>query len=154
MTLQFGLVMPLNDCKVMLCTFASLGVMAGWLSTLLFLFRVNGVYYDSSLARRFFTCMWVFACTGCLALPVQYAAAAPSPPDSLCVVLSIKRFTSLAMFPVAMFDLVVFGAISFRVVKIFTPHTHWLGICKTFITCADIGTIPEALLRTGQLYVL
>ena len=154
MTLQFGLVMPLNDCKVMLCTFASLGVMAGWLSTLLFLFRVNGVYYDSSLARRFFTCMWVFACIGFLAIPFQYAATTPTPPDTLCIVLSIKRFTSLALFPVAMFDLVVFSAVSFRVIKIFTPHTHWPRICKTFITGAVIGTIPRALLCTGQLYVL
>ena len=146
--------MPLNDCKVMLYTFASLGVVAGWLSMLLFLFRVNSVYHDSLLAKGFFICMWMFACIGFLAIPTQYTATGPTPPNSLCTVLSIKGFTSIALFPVAIFDLIVFGAISFRVVKVFTPHTHWLGICKTFVTGADIGAIPRTLLRTGQLYVL
>ena len=146
--------MPSRNCQVLIRTLAWLAITATSVSTLLFLFRVNGVYYDSLRARVCFSCMWLFAFATLLVFPMQYTAAASMPPHALCSILSVKRYSFLPLIPVAFYDWVIFGAISFRVMKVFAPNTHWRGMCKAFITGADIGTIPRALLRTGQFYFL
>ena len=131
-----------------------MGVASVWSSTLLFLFRVNGVFYGSSRAKVFFTSMWLFAVFSALVFPSHYTAAAPTPPHALCAIASAKRFAFLSLVPIAIFDWVVFGAISIRVIMVFAPQNHWRGMCRAFITGADIGVVPRALLRTGQSYFL
>lgn len=152
LTLQFALVTPSANCTAVMYTVGSLGVLAAWLSTSLFLFRVNGVFYESLRGKIFFSCMWFFAVVGIVVFPFQYTASAPTPPHALCAVHSVKRFAFLALVPVAIFDWMVFGAISFRVIWLFTPHNHWTGVFRAFTIGGDIGIVPKALLRTGQFY--
>ena len=153
-TLQLALVTRCADCKVIIYTAGWIGVAATCSSTYLFLCRVNSVFYESSRAKFCFSCMWLFGVMSVLVLPSQYTAAVPKPPHALCVIKSVKRFAFLLLMPVALFDWVVFWAISIRVITIFVPHNHWRGVCKAFTTCADIGVLPRALLRTGQFYFL
>ena len=147
-------VIPRADCKVIIYTAGWVGVAAVWSSTYLFLCRVNSVFYESLRAKSFFSCMWLFGVISILILPSQYTAAAPTPPHALCAIKSVKRFAYLLLIPVGLFDWVVFGAISVRVIAIFAPHDHWRGMCKAFTTGADVGVLPRALLRTGQFYFL
>lgn len=138
----------------MLHTTLWLGVIAAWMNTLLFLFRVNGVFYDSLRRKICFGCTWLFSVVVLPTFPTQYTAAVSTPPNDLCAIQAVKRLAFLSLFPVAIFDWAVFIAISIRVIRLFAPHSHWRGLCKTFVTGADIGTIPRALLRTGQFYFL
>ena len=89
-----------------------------------------------------------------IVLPSQYTGATPTPPHALCAVHSVKRFSIILLFPVAIFDWLVFVAISIRVVRIFAPHNHWRDMFKAFATGRGMGIIPKALLRTGQFYFL
>lgn len=153
-TLQPSLVIPLVNCKVLMYTVGWLGAVAGWLSTSLFLFRVHGVFYEYLPARLFFSFMWFSAVICIIVLPSQYTGATPTPPHALCAVHSVKRFSIILLFPVAIFDWLVFVAISIRVVRIFAPHNHWRDMFKAFATGRGMGIIPKALLRTGQFYFL
>ena len=98
--------------------------------------------------------MWLFTFAALIVFPFQYTEAVPVPPNALCAVRAVKRFGFLAIAPVIFFDWIIFGAISLRVLKVFAPQTHWRGMCYTFITGADIGAIPRALLRNGQFYFM
>ena len=145
--------MPLRDCRFIVYTVGWVGVAAGLSSALLFLFRVNGVYYDSLTARTCFTCMWLITAGCLLFLPVPYTAA-PAQPNSLCVIVSSKRFGVALLIPVAIFDWVVFLAISLRVIQLYGPQTHWCARLKMLVTGAGTSAIPRTLLRTGQLYIM
>ena len=145
--------MPLRDCRSIMYTVGWIGVAAGLSSSLLFLFRVNGVYYDSLSARICFTCMWLITAGCLLILPAPYMAA-PSQPYSLCIIVSSKRFGIALVIPVAIFDWVVFLAISHRVIQLYGPHTDWRGRFKMLVTGAGTSAIPRTLLRTGQFYIM
>ena len=125
-TFQPALVTPCADCKVIIYTAGWVGVAAVWSSTYLFLCRVNSVFYESLRAKIFFSCMWLFGVISILVLPSQYTAAAPTPPHALCAIKSVKRFAFLLLIPVGLFDWVVFGAISVRVIAIFAPHNRFM----------------------------
>ena len=152
--LLFALVVPSKHCELMMHTATWLGVIAMVLSTLPFLFRVYGVYYDSLTAKVFFSCIWLLAVAIFPVVEIHHTAPATVPPDYVCSSHSVNKFTFIALLPMVIFDLVVFIAISFRVVKVYTPHTHRRRIWRTFVTGEGIGTIPKALLRTGQFYFL
>ena len=151
---QILLVTPWADCKVARFIAGWIGVAAVLLSSSLFLCRVNSVFYGSLRAKVLFSCMWLLSAIGAVVYPSHYTAAAPTPPYALCAIKSVKRFAFLSLLPMVIFDWVVFGAISARVITVFAPHTHWRGMCKIFTTGEDIGVIPRVLLRTGQLYFL
>ena len=126
---------------------------SGSLTTLLFLFRVNGVYHNSTPAKCYFTCMWVVTTVGHLVFPLSLSSR-PVQLDALCVVDHIKRYGVTSVFIVAIFDWTVFCCISLRVVQTYAPETWWWPKCKIFFTGAVTSTISRDILRTGHLYIL
>lgn len=130
-----------------------LGGAAGSFTTLLFLFRANSVYYDSVSAKVHLTCMWLIAAVGHLVFPLTLSSL-PLPPNSLCVVESIEKFSVASISVVAIFDWAIFCCIAFRVVQMYAPDTQWQEKCRIFITGAGTSSIPRTLLRTGHFYIL
>ena len=148
----FGLALPSRDCKVPTRVVSWLGTTAGWMSTLLFLFRVNSVFYNCRCARVFFTLLWGLAALGVLVVPFSFSST-PVPPKSLCAISTIKKFGFVPSISVALFDFGVYVSISYRTINPRAVHTPW-AIFKAFFTGTKTGPITKALLHTGQLYFL
>ena len=129
-----------------------LGGISGALTTLLFLFRVNSVFYNCRCARVFSTLLWGLAALGVLVVPFSFSST-PVPPKSLCAISTIKKFGFVPSISVALFDFGVYVSISYRTINPRAVHTPW-AIFKAFFTGTKTGPITKALLHTGQLYFL
>ena len=148
-----GIVLPLGDCNTTIRTIGWLGGISASLTTSLFLFRVNGVYHNSTPAKIYFICMWIVAAAGLMVFPLSLNSQ-PAQPDELCVVESIKKFGVASVIVVAIFDWATFWCISLCMVRAYTPKARWWKKCKIFITGSGISIIPRLLLRTGHLYIV
>ena len=147
------IVLPLDDCNIMVHTIGWLGSISGSLTTSLFLFRVVSVYHSSPPAKIYFICVWVLAAIGHMVFPLSLRSQ-PVQPDMLCVFGSIKEFGLPSVFIVGLFDWTAFWFISLRVLQAHTRETRWWGKAKIFITGAGTSAVPKVLLRTGHLYIL
>ncbi|KAK7685239.1 hypothetical protein QCA50_011602 [Cerrena zonata] len=145
-----AIVLPRNNCVTPTHVVTWLGTAAAWLSTLLFLFRVNSVFYNLKPARIFFTFLWFIAAIGCLVVPFSFTAA-PVQPGGLCVVATVSRLGVIPSLSIAVFDLCVYLSISYRTINFRATPNKWAA-CKAFFTGENTGTITKALLHTGQLY--
>lgn len=141
-----------HTCNRMIKATCWLGSGAACSSTLLFLLRVNCVFFDSRRARMLFTALWILASLSLLSVPFSYYDSTKGP-DGLCIVLSLSRFVSIPSFTIGVFDMTVFISISHRITAQCINHTWWKR-CITFFTATEIGLMSRALLRTGQLYFL
>lgn len=145
-------VLPLKNCNRMLHAVCWLGAGASILSTLLFLLRVNSVFFDSKGAKRMFTILWGATSISLLVLPFSFTAET-SELDGLCIISSLSRLGSIPSLTVGVFDLTIFISISYRIM---TQDTT-ISVRKrfvAFITGTNIGPVSKALVRTGQLYFL
>ena len=120
------------------------------LSTLLFLLRVNCVFFDSRRAKALFTSLWILVALSLLVIPFTYAGYAQEP-DGLCIITSQRILGQIPLSTIGIFDLVVFVSISHRITTQCVTRT-WPEKCIAFFSGIGIGTISRALMRTGQLY--
>ena len=139
-----------HTCNRMIRATCWLGSGAACSSTLLFLLRVNCVFFDSRRARMLFTALWILASLSLLSVPFSYYDSARGP-DGLCIVLSLSRFVSIPSFTIGVFDMTIFISISYRITEQCTNRAWWERYI-TFFTGTQTGATSRALVRTGQLY--
>ena len=87
-----------------------LGIGGCILSTLLFLVRVNSVFFDSRQAQMMFTIVWATMSASLLVVPFSFSAAT-SDMDGLCIISSVNMLSTIPSFTVACFDISVFVAV-------------------------------------------
>lgn len=150
--LIFLLVLPIRDCNTPARIATWMGAVAGCLNTLLFLFRVNGVFWNHKPAKAFFTTLWVITSIGIFAVPFSLTAGLVHPGD-MCIIQSMSKFAIIPSLMVAIFDLTVYVSISYQTINFQMAHSK-IEMCKAFFTGTHTGPVTEALLRTGQLYFL
>ena len=129
-----------------------LAVTATWLSTLLFLFRVNVVFLDFKPARCMFVLLWATAAIAAGFNPFFFTAGSTQP-TNLCVVTFSNKLRLIPPLTVAIFDNTVYASILYRTINFYAPHNKWARF-KAFFTGRDTGPVYKALLRSGQIYFL
>lgn len=152
-TLFSGLALPAEDCNTLIRIISCLGGISGSLTTLLFLFRMNSVYYDCAPAKIYFGCLWVLAGIGHLIFPLSLSSQSVQL-DALCIVTSIRRYGFASAFVVATFDWTAYLSISFRVIQAYAPDARWREKCKMFITGTGIRAVSRIILLTGHFYIM
>ena len=122
----------------------------GCLSTLLFLLRVNGVFFDSRRAKALFASLWIVVTLSLLVIPFIYAGTTQGS-SSFCIVSSRPILGLIPLSTISIFDLVVFVSISHRI-TVQCVNLTWRERCTAFFTGAATGSMSIALIKTGQLY--
>lgn len=122
-------------------------------NALLFLIRVNTVYHDSRLARTVFTLLWLATFASLVGPWAVDSSKIGSGPASFCAITTAAKYTGTVWAISALFDTVVFIAISIRVLSLSLAST-WRSRFKAFIRGQGLGRLTRALLKTGQLYYL
>lgn len=129
-----------------------LGAGAGSFSTLLFLLRVNSVFFDSKLAKLTFSLLWGLTTISLLVLPFSFTAET-SELHGLCIITNISRLGSIPSLTIGVFDFTIFVSISYRILAQ-DPTLNFRERVIIFFTGTNIGPVSKTLVRTGQLYFL
>lgn len=138
-------------CKQVLTTVTWFEASALISNSSLFLFRVLAVFADSVIAKTAFICLWL---TTFLSLTIPFSMTINFAPLA-CNIRKVQLVGSAGFFAVAVFDTLVFMAISFRLYAI-----KWCALRKrrltpiSFLCGKGLGRASNALLRTGQVYYM
>ncbi|CAL1702835.1 unnamed protein product [Somion occarium] len=143
-------VAPIN-CSATVKTVAWFTALALPCNSFLFLLRIKAVFYRSRIIVGIFCFLW---------LSTLCAFSAPFSIDARNVGSSIFLCTSevndlgvLGFLAVAIFDTLVFLAISIRIMTYCLADT-WKGRIRTFFRGEGMGYVSKTLLQTGQLYYM
>ncbi|KAK7683063.1 hypothetical protein QCA50_013735 [Cerrena zonata] len=142
-------VVPGLNCTSALKVLAWLGALAVPFNALLFLLRVNGVYFESRVAMGGFTLLWL---TTFISLTAPFGSRALNiGPTPFCMISHDVKLGGAGAVPLAVFDTIVFFAITIRVLT-FTVEDTWKARLDALLKGRGIGQVSKGLLRTGMLY--
>ncbi|KAL4248881.1 hypothetical protein ABKN59_003998 [Abortiporus biennis] len=161
MMLSFLLIAgKIENCSVVLATTTWTGAVVIALDCLIFLFRLNAVFYGHRLVIAFFVCLWLTV----VILSVHSVATVP--PGSAAIRLGNVTFclptevsmgarTSIGIIAAAVHDTLVWLAISLKLI-LFTwgPKSPSAGPfpLKGIFTGSGMGKITRALFIGGQVH--
>ncbi|KAK7695332.1 hypothetical protein QCA50_002523 [Cerrena zonata] len=138
-----------TGCKQVLTASTWFEALALISTSSMFLFRVLAVFADSLGAKIAFTLLWL---TTFLALSVPFSTSTKFE-SMLCNISHVKPDGSAGFIAVAIFDTLVFMAISHRLFilnRCISPKS-WLATFDLF--CGkSLGSVSRVLLQTGQIY--
>ncbi|KAG9314407.1 hypothetical protein JVU11DRAFT_5204 [Chiua virens] len=154
----FSLAGPIENCGVMELILAVFWVFASGSSSFLFLRRVHAVFYQERLVRHVFTVLWVGGVGASLVmfpgLLHDYYQIADT---KHCTNYKIQSYVSAAFIAPSMFDMLVYLAISY---KILTSHPttksksrSWTFFCRKYRNKA-LPRFSRAVLQGGQQYYM
>ena len=118
---------------------------------MLFLFRVWGVFLKSRFTLIVFSVLWLSTCTSFIA-PFSFKSAR-NIDTSECFVEWVSLNSLAAFVSIAVYDTLVFFAISYKLVS-FGCEDSWTARTRLFFCGDKLGFISKALLQSGQCYYL
>ncbi len=145
---------PLKECIGVPTASSVFCVVTMATTSWLFLRRVHAVYADKRYVRWFFSFLWV-AASGALITLSPGTSGKHIPDTNYCTVYAVKRWAPLNDFMPAIFDTLVFIAVSYRLA--FQTHqelgakTNWTA---AWFSTKGLPTISRAMLQGGQQYFL
>ncbi|KAI0795902.1 hypothetical protein C8Q75DRAFT_351708 [Abortiporus biennis] len=145
-------VAAVSDCHALakvIGTFAALSLCA---NCFLFFLRVRAVFHQQPHVIGFFFFLWIAVVAGTLSAPFGVDGTHIQPTQH-CVNSNVKQFASAGIIIVAVHDLSVFLAISWRLSKYVLPESRTARF-KAFLSGKGLGRLSRSLLQTGQLYYL
>lgn len=154
--LTLSTVAPLgaNGCNILVHVISALGTSTTCLGSSLFLIRARSVWSESERAKWVFNILWFLAIAGGISTAPFSFYGTSVEPSGLCVVPKLKQIEAVASLSVAVFDTVVYVAISYRVIYYHErAPSRWAQIVA-FFRGSETGPMARALLQTGQLYFL
>ncbi|KAK7694028.1 hypothetical protein QCA50_003604 [Cerrena zonata] len=141
-----------EDCQTMVtvaCWFAAFTLP---LNSMLFLFRIRGVFLESRFIPPFFSILWLSTCTSFIAPFASKAARLDSSAECLIQWVSTRNLT--AFIAISFYDTLVFVCISYKLLS-FTYAQGWKARVRSFFRGEQMGgQVSKALLQSGQLYYL
>ncbi|KAF7973237.1 hypothetical protein HWV62_15737 [Athelia sp. TMB] len=144
-------VAPVAQCQTLeyiICSFYEVSLPA---TSLLFFFRVKAVYGNARFVTLFFGILW-FSVLG-LSILLMLAVQSDHIPHTLrCKEAVVRAYGSIPTIISAIYDTLVFMAISYRVVQHTLIGETWAARWRSFVTGEGLYTLSRALLRGGQLY--
>lgn len=141
-----------ESCQALLHAIATFYVLAILSTTGLFWLRIRAVYSQSRLVQIFFGLFWLVI-LGC-AIPGQLASqAAHIGPTKRCTYTSqSSAFASWILVAVAVYDTLVFFAISWRLASSSVVGDSLKDRLRSFFFGAGLPRVSKGLLQDGQIY--
>ncbi|KZP09494.1 hypothetical protein FIBSPDRAFT_233851 [Athelia psychrophila] len=140
---------PLSNCEVGWGITATISVIAGSATALLFVVRVCAVYDQSKAVKIFFTIFWLAIPVSTTLVAIYGRATHMGSPT--CSISGIQYFTSTNLWVTAAFDTSVFLAITWRIISYSTACK--ISLWRSF-RGAGLPRICRELLQSGQLFYL
>ncbi|KZP23848.1 hypothetical protein FIBSPDRAFT_447659 [Athelia psychrophila] len=125
-------------------------------TALLFCFRVSAIYLNSRIMVAFFTLGWL-AVTGCRAYDAYLGMLKfSSGPDRSCGIIlpANGKIDAVSYVSLAVYDTVVYLAISWRLSSEPMTGSHWQARLSSFVSGTGLYRLSRTLLRDGQFYYL
>jgi len=154
------LVAPIDNCVSIKYVQGIFFVTGGPATSLLFLFRVKAVYNHSRLVTGL-SSLLVLGLTGSeygLFFGISSCAnyvADRIPYTRRCIAgVSNTTYVTIPIVMTAVFDTLVFLAISYRMVSVALSDNTWGARAKSFFRGDGLHRLSKALLQSGQAYYL
>lgn len=165
-------VVPIDNCESLKYGQGMFFEIGGPATSLLFLVRVKAVYNHSRIVTVVFSFLWLCitgACTilvigingskylvvCCAIISSEDYSAEHIPYTRLCTESSSKAvYATIPLMLTAVFDTLVFLAISYRMVAISMEGSTWSARAKSFFTGNGLYHLSKSLLQSGQAYYL
>lgn len=145
-------VTPVNHCHILAKTIGWFGAFALPCNSLLFFLRVRAVFRYSNTVRLAFTLLWS---TTFLALTIPFSVDGTHIGTTMsCVNSQVKLLSSAGTVATAVFDTMVFLAISFRLLQLSLTDNWRDRFFKSFFNGEGLSWVTKAVLHTGQLYYM
>ncbi|CAL1707958.1 unnamed protein product [Somion occarium] len=144
-------VAPQKHCGRALQVLSWFGAFAVPCNGLLFFLRVRGVFHHSRLTVAGFAILWLSTLSA-LSAPFGFQPVNIGP-TAFCLIGGAAKYSAAGFVTIAIFDTIVFSAITFRVLS-FAVEDTWRGRIRAFMKGQGVGHVSKALLQTGQLYYL
>ncbi|KZP09497.1 hypothetical protein FIBSPDRAFT_1051796 [Athelia psychrophila] len=138
---------PFSNCEVVWGITATITVIAGGATTLLFVIRVCAVYEKSKAVKLFFAIFWLVITVSSIVVSIYGRAVHMGSP--MCSIIGIQHFASICLWVTAAFDTSVFLAITWRIISYSTACK--ISLWHTF-RGAGQPLICRELLQGGQLF--
>lgn len=162
-------VAPVAHCQVLeyvICSFYAISLPA---TSALFFFRVKAVYSDSKIVTLFFGALWFLVALLSILLMLAVKSSEyihvlgwisdklhiPTghiPFTTRCHESIVKEYVSVPTIITAVYDTLVFLAISWRVISYTVEGYTWQARSRSFFKGTGLHSVSKALLRAGQLY--
>ena len=178
--LTCGLVASVEHCQALVYLLASFAIPGMCCTSLLFFYRVRAVYGNSRVIALVFGFLWTITFGASFLFPFSAASGVSrltSMPSNLllanvaftcrfipfnqhigptkrCIVTSERSYTFLPVIANAIYDTLVFIAISYRIVSYMGIGDGWRARTKSFFTAEGLPRLSKALLQSGQQYYL
>ena len=151
-----------GDCAKIYIGVGISWVLASTSTAMLFFLRVRALYWDNFAVKGFFTLLWLSVVGGAVTVPVALSASGRRlvhyvPGESYCLDTgTYPGYAGLSMIMPAIYDTLVFLAISYRLFPSYTINRNvaWIERIKLFFTGHDLPGLSKALLQGGQQYYL
>ncbi|KAK7679047.1 hypothetical protein QCA50_017991 [Cerrena zonata] len=141
-----------NNCHILAKTIGWFGAFALPCNSLLFFLRVRAVFLHSNIIVFGFLILWLSTLSA-LTIPFTVNGAHIGTTKS-CINSEIRKLTSAGTVATAVFDTMVFLAISFRILQLSLRDSWKDRLFKSFLSGEGLGWVSKAVLHTGQLYFM
>ncbi len=141
-------------CTVLLLTANIICVTTMGVTSFLFLRRVQAVYHDNRFVQHAFTLMWAVT-SGTVVMLIPGTHAKHIPGTSYCIVYEAQRYVPIANFMPAVFDTLVFFAVSYRMAFQNNQEVgSEPGWARSWFSTKNLPVVTRAFLQGGQQYYL
>ncbi|KAH8102105.1 hypothetical protein BXZ70DRAFT_1006727 [Cristinia sonorae] len=124
------------------------------MNSLLFLFRIQAVFYGERLVIVIFTLLWLAVAATSVLAPFCFSGV-PIGDTAYCIDTRLKDVGSAGIVTAAVDDTLVFLAITTKLVMVHpSSTTSWSQRWKLVFIGEGMGRISRVVFRTGQLYYL
>lgn len=148
---MYALAHPLAHCGAVAISISAICLVSMSMTSFLFLRRVQAVYAGS---RFVYWISWVLWLATSAADVVLFPGTGSRHIDGTryCTLYVVKQYVSVASFLPAVFDTLVFFAISYKIV--FQSITHSGSSWNMFFSGKALPALSQAILQGGQQYYL
>jgi len=146
------IIAPIGNCPSLKYVQGVFFEIGGPATSLLFLFRVKAVYNHSRIVTAFFGFLWL-SIAGLSILLMVGINGSRIPYTRRCSQgVSNTTYTTIPLILTAVFDTLVFLAISYHMVSVPMVNHTWRGRAKSFFRGDGLHHLSKALLQSGQAY--
>lgn len=142
---------PIDNCnalKYVEGVFIEIAIPA---TSLLFLFRVKAIYNHSKIITAFFGFLWI-AIAGLSILIMLGITRDHIPYTRRCTEGLAHTYTMVPIILTAVYDTLIFIAISYRMISLSMLDGPWSARVKSFFTGKGLHYLSRAMLQSGQAY--
>jgi len=143
---------PVSNCQMFAKIVGSFAALSLPFNSLLFIFRVRGVFHGNQYVVGFFCLLWLGISASSIFAPFSVHGMHIGT-TRYCIPTKITTDVSIAMTISAVNDTLVFIAITVRLMM-FSLENTWKERIKMLLRAQSMGSVSTIVLQSGQLYYM